>query len=373
MSDHDTSAIDNAKRSLAPLAKLEDWSSKDPSNISIDITIAQGDSNESQSSSSVAIGGRVFTDNVQRHAGCLFADDPYGDTLPNTPAVLTGLLDTWPAFAHENHPDGSSSPSWSVLQDFARRTKDRVSLDGGPGFARMSLGCGRVTLADYQLYCERGADGDAAPLYVFDPDILGSSFVDDGSKVSDAVSPIPTCFSKDRMACINGTTFRPLPPAWLLVGVTRSGTPIHDHPLTVAWNALLAGCKLWCCLPPKADEGLLLLNLDDDADNDFDLSAIQWFQQCADCQDLADNHGAKFIVQRPGEVVFLPCGWFHVILNVETSTAISSSLTLQRDLQPGLNLLRESGEDSDEEFASQWLKCLQEEEDSQQLLSKDSR
>ena len=68
------------------------------------------------------------------------------------------------------------------------------------------------------------------------------------------------------MACIDGTEYRPLPPAWLLMGVKRSGTPIHDHPLTVAWNALLVGCKLWCCLPPDVDEGALLLNLREDDD-----------------------------------------------------------------------------------------------------------
>ena len=45
----------------------------------------------------------------------------------------------------------------------------------------------------------------------------------------------------DAMAGCTGTRFRPLPPAWLLVGPPRSGTPVHDHPLTVAWNALLVG------------------------------------------------------------------------------------------------------------------------------------
>jgi len=43
---------------------------------------------------------------------------------------------------------------------------------------------------------------------------------------------------------------RPLPPSWLLVAAARSGTPIHDHPHTVAWNVLLSGCKLWAILPP---------------------------------------------------------------------------------------------------------------------------
>ena len=54
-------------------------------------------------------------------------------------------------------------------------------------------------------------------------------------------------------------------------GASGSGTPIHDHPLTVAWNALLAGCKLWVAMPPDVDPAYLLL----DTDDDFDLSALQ--------------------------------------------------------------------------------------------------
>ena len=41
-----------------------------------------------------------------------------------------------------------------------------------------------------------------------------------------------------------------------------SGTPVHDHPSTIAWNALLSGVKLWVCLPPTIDERHLLLNTD---------------------------------------------------------------------------------------------------------------
>jgi histone arginine demethylase JMJD6 len=208
---------------------------------------------------------------------------------------------------------------------------------------------GKVTLDEYKQYCESGgeAEKDVAPLYIFDPDILSSTFASDEFST-------PACFSKDAMACIDGTEYRPLPPAWLLVGVKRSGTPIHDHPLTVAWNALLVGCKLWCCLPPDVDERLLLLNLHDDDDNaDFDLSALEWFRQCGKLPE-----SAKIIVQRPGEVVYLPAGWFHVVLNVETSTAISVSLALRRDLRVVLPLLMES----DEDFSTFWIDRLRETE-----------
>lgn len=69
----------------------------------------------------------------------------------------------------------------------------------------------------------------------------------------------PRCFQHDAQACINGSTFRPLPPAWLLVGAAGSGTPIHDHPSTAAWVPLLSGTKAWVLLPPDVDPAALLL------------------------------------------------------------------------------------------------------------------
>jgi len=346
-------SMDHAKESIAPGSKPADWSSTGSSSSSSSPSNPpNNDMNSSVSDDTtggfVDINGRVFHDNVARIPGSSFNNDVHGDGLPHIPAVLTGLLEKWPAFSQPG-------TSWNV-QDLASRTTNRVSLDGGPSFARMSMCSGKVTMKEYQRYCENGADGDSAPLYVFDPDILASSFehYEDGisssssSSVAHAFST-PACFSNDAMGCINGTEYRPLPPAWLLVGVTRSGTPIHNHPLTVAWNALLVGCKLWCCLPPTVDENLLLLNLDDESDNDFDLSAVDWFQQCGPLPDEA-----KIIVQRPGEVVFLPCGWFHVVLNVDTSTAISVSLTLRRDLEEAMSLLMKE----DKDFAAFWVDRL---------------
>ena len=70
------------------------------------------------------------------------------------------------------------------MDDLAERTNDNLSLDGGPGFARMSICRGTVPLKEYQRYCNAEADGDSTPLYIFDPDILKATFVD-GTLVAD--------------------------------------------------------------------------------------------------------------------------------------------------------------------------------------------
>lgn len=343
-------AIELAKLSIAPGAKLEDWGRRSPS-VCTDFSSTLEEISVGDRQVTIGRGSRgksVFRDNVQRLPGSAFAEDVHGDTLPRFPVVLTGLLNHWPALNMSNVP----GKSWS-LQDLATRTAGtRVSLDGGPSFARLSMCAGKASLMDYKRYAEDSSDGDSAPLYVFDPNILGptSTFCDDGSLIRDAFDT-PPCFSCDAAAAVCDEKFRPLPPKWLLVGAARSGTPIHDHPTTVAWNALLVGCKLWCCFPPDVDERALLLNLDGGAEEgDFDLSALEWFCR-AGCGDgpggLQVDESAAIIVQRPGEVVFLPIGWFHVVLNVETSTALSMSLTLRRDLPSVLPLFR----DAEREFA----------------------
>jgi hypothetical protein len=366
-------AIDAAKAALAPNYPPSAWLTnhdEDDQIISIEhesgsVTISVVRKNDGEQENSTA----TFVDNTIRYPVSNFGE--YGDDLPLEPMVLTGCCDHWNAFA--------STTSWSIANLAERLTPDtKLSIDGGPYFARMSLNSSRVTMAEYATYCSNNnnnnnnnnetevpaADNDIAPLYLFDPDVLTSTFAN-GSMVSDDYQ-IPDCFAHDVMAGLTGTRFRPLPPAWLLVGVKRSGTPIHDHPLFVAWNALLVGCKLWCCFPPNVDESVLQLlgdarsssssssssscsnnddQNDEDDDYEFDTSALQWF---ANCGKLPDS--ATIIIQQPGEVAYVPPTWWHVVLNVETSTAICYSLTLRRDIPRLFPSLLES----DEDFALAW-------------------
>ncbi|CAN0264464.1 unnamed protein product [Pylaiella littoralis] len=209
----ESSKIDRAKLSIAPQATLEDWLTNSTG----------GSSNRSSSCGSeeflvgegcvtIRFGEQqtsVFRDNVERIPGSVFVEDEHGDKLPRLPRVLTGLLDHWPAFNASNVP----GKSWSLQDLAARTTGTSVSLDGGPSFARLSMCAGRVDLKEYQRYAENSSDGDSAPLYVFDPDILGpaSTFCDDGSLVRDAFDT-PPCFSRDAAAAVCDEKLRPLPP-----------------------------------------------------------------------------------------------------------------------------------------------------------------
>ena len=248
--------------------------------------------------------GRVFVDVLMRIDGRRGLAE-----CPAAPAVVTGLVDAWPALRED----------WS-LEGLARRFGDAVAfeVDGGPGEARRSMGSAKVSLKEYARYCGDGSDGDDAPLYVFEPRA--------GVPAREQLEPTPACFVNDALPGLLGSRDekkRPLPRAWLLVSSKRSGTPVHDHPLTAAWNVLLHGTKLWVALPPGAcPHAALLLEHGDE------FSACEWFLKWGDC---ALPRGSVVIVQRPREVVVLPAGWWHVVLNVEDSVALSMSLALARD------------------------------------------
>jgi hypothetical protein len=305
LSEQTSKTVDEAKLSIAPNKPLSSWSRTSshlrptfryhPQTASVTISSAS-DQEPSVSSPTLPTSVDVatvntFADNVPRRPIADFDDDLFGDTLPTTPTVLTNVCESWACF---------QSP-WTV-QTLAPIIKDYpLSLDGGPGFARTSMSGGSVSITEYGNYSRTTASNDDAPLYVFDHHAL--------KHLQSYYSPIPQCFGNDVLA---DDPYRSLPPAWLLVGVEGSGTPIHDHPSTIAWNALLSGRKLWVCLPPDVEESWLLLNLEegeegesegegegegeqeDEGDEDFDLSAVSWFAATS-CLPPS----AKVIIQNP--------------------------------------------------------------------------
>ncbi|CAE8734542.1 unnamed protein product [Polarella glacialis] len=347
--------VANAKRRLVGDADDNVWHA---TGIARSFLAEEAEDGRSVTLRSSSRGTACFRDNTERVPfvhGETF--DVSGDDLPDKPCVLQGCCDSWPAMA-----DGRR---WSVESLAERCTEgDVFSLDGGPGLARNSMSEASVSMLEYLRYCSEDGESDDAPLYIFDPCILTRAFRE-GTMLSSEYT-VPHCFSQDKMGAITGSQYRPLPPAWLLVGAARSGTPIHDHPLNAAWNSLLDGCKLWVIFPPDVDEGFLLL----DEGEDYDLSAVEWFlwwagglasaDDCSTEDSLAKRllpSQTKIIVQHPGETVFLPPGWWHVVLNIRTSTAISYSLALRRDYERHWLALFEE----DEAFAVFWRDALERE------------
>ncbi|KAJ1972004.1 hypothetical protein H4R34_005553 [Dimargaris verticillata] len=147
------------------------------------------------------------------------------------------------------------------------------------------------------------------------------------------------------------------PYRWFVVGPARSGTGIHLDPLgTSAWNALVVGHKRWALFPPSTPRALV-----DPPMKPFDREAASWFYHAFPqfrqpptaeffrlfgahygfpChypgQDYlhARNHrhttlghliGMVEVLHHPGETIFVPGGWHHVVINLDFTVAITQN------------------------------------------------
>lgn len=171
----------------------------------------------------------------------------------------------------------------------------------------------------YFLKYLRNNDDDS-PLYVFD-----STY--DVNKVAKQLLheyKVPSYFPDDLFSLV-GESRRP-PYRWFLVGPARSGTCLHIDPLgTSAWNTLLVGTKRWVLFPPGLKKSvvkgtdMILKGEDDEATNYF----IDILPR------IKEKYAGQFPIieffQHPGDTVYVPGGWWHAVLNVEDTIAVTQN------------------------------------------------
>ena len=114
---------------------------------------------------------------------------------------------------------------------------------------------------------------------------------------------------------------------YLMLGGRSTGLSFHDH--SASWLAMVAGTKFWMVFPPKAFgrvesemRELGLLPLRDDLGRGEGTARWLW-RMLARGDDAASGFIAEGFecLQQPGTVVFLPPGWWHAVINLETFTA----------------------------------------------------
>mmetsp|Transcript_22791 Transcript_22791/g.33772 ORF Transcript_22791/g.33772 Transcript_22791/m.33772 type:complete len:379 (-) Transcript_22791:56-1192(-) len=117
---------------------------------------------------------------------------------------------------------------------------------------------------------------------------------------------------------------------WMIIGPKNSGSNIHIDPLaTSAWNMLLIGRKLWILFPPDIDESELKsaanLSTNESKEDALDFCAAGWMVHVL--SNLSDDVYSRRVqfVQQEGETIFVPEGWWHVVLNLETTLAVTQN------------------------------------------------
>merc|ERR1740121_86503 len=133
----------------------------------------------------------------------------------------------------------------------------------------------------------------------------------------------PELFPHDWFSLMNHES-RP-PFRWWCIGPKRSGTTVHIDPLaTSAWNAVTHGCKRWVLFDPK--ESKRIVTGKDLRRSGEDDEAIMYFDFILPRIKRAHPELKVYEgLQNPGDVIFVPGDWWHGVLNLEDTVAITQN------------------------------------------------
>ncbi|KAG8503228.1 hypothetical protein CXB51_001046 [Gossypium anomalum] len=223
------------------------------------------------------------------------------------PVLLTGLAECWPA-----------RTNWTI---------DKLLLKyGDTAFKISQRTAGKISMKfkDYVSYMNEQHDED--PLYIFDHKFgeAAPGLLDDYN--------VPQIFQEDFFDVLDRDS-RP-PFRWLIIGPERSGASWHVDPaLSSAWNTLLCGRKRWALYPPgRVPLGVTVHVNDEDGDVNIDTpSSLQWWLDYYPL--LADEDKPIECTQLPGETIFVPSGWWHCVLNLETTVAVTQNFVNPRNFE----------------------------------------
>jgi hypothetical protein len=181
---------------------------------------------------------------------------------------------------------------------------------------------------------------------------------------------------------------------WFLVGGQNSGSNMHVDPLgTSAWNTLLLGRKLWVLFPPGTREGDLktgtlspgrkgrgggegcgggggggsccgVSESDNESDDGSesgssqqadDFCAAGWFANMLPHLPAHVCAQKRLFIQKAGETVFVPAGWFHAVLNLSTTVCVTQNYASPHDyLRVVRALYNGGGGGAEREEADEW-------------------
>jgi histone arginine demethylase JMJD6 len=107
------------------------------------------------------------------------------------------------------------------------------------------------------------------------------------------------------------------------------GTCVHIDPLgTSAWNTVLLGRKRWVLFPPETPKniakGIDVINKGEDDE------AVNYFVDILPRIKKKWGHMYKILefTQQPGETVFVPGGWWHAVINLDDTVAVTQVLNV---------------------------------------------
>jgi histone arginine demethylase JMJD6 len=220
------------------------------------------------------------------------------------PCMIKHAMDEWPAMS-----------KWSLEYFQREHAHDKFRVgDNDKGDAV------RISMKQFLKYCFEGdARQDDSPLYVFDEKYRLAGGGTNRTLFADY--QVPTYFQADLFDLLPDK-HRP-PHRWVVIGPERSGTNLHVDPLgSGAWNAVISGTKRWVLFPPTTPKHLVT-----EVKRTYDSEGISWFHSVWTNMSDEKKHelGAVEFVQRAGDCVFVPGGWWHAVVNLEFTIAVTQN------------------------------------------------
>ena len=175
---------------------------------------------------------------------------------------------------------------------------------------------------DLSLYARYfKANRDESPLYLFD---CNSSAI---KVISKEYKP-PAIYQDDYFKLFqeNGVKCRP-DHRWLIAGPARSGSTFHKDPNhTSAWNTGLCGMKLWVMLPPGENPPGVMTDKEEE-EVTSPVGIAEWIISgyYNDAVRLAQEGRCQICVTFPGECIYVPSGWWHSVINLTDSVALTEN------------------------------------------------
>ncbi|KAI0136524.1 hypothetical protein BJ170DRAFT_677395 [Xylariales sp. AK1849] len=239
--------------------------------------------------------------------------DEFAEKWSEKPFILTDYIKSWPV-----------SKDWSIA-NFNREYTDvefRAEAVDWPFSA-------------YHSYMHNS--DDESPLYLFDRKFAEKMNITVGHDEGCAYWP-PECFGEDLFHLLGQE--RPA-HRWLIVGPERSGSTFHKDPnATSAWNAVIEGSKYWLMFPPSVPQPPGVFVSEDSSEVTSPLSIAEYL--LAFHAEARRTAGCLEGVCRTGEVIFVPSGWWHLVINLEAGIALTQNFVTnsQRHLAQVLSFLK---------------------------------
>ncbi|KAI5069039.1 hypothetical protein GOP47_0015340 [Adiantum capillus-veneris] len=248
----------------------------------------------------------LSVDNIDRRTNLSVQEfiDSYEEQ--NRPVLITDALSDWPAL----------------------RKWNKEYLVKSAGDSKLAVGPVEMTMKDYFLYSE--AVCEERPLYLFDP-----HFTEKMPTLSEDFE-VPIYFREDLFSILgkDRPNYR-----WLIVGPARSGSSFHIDPnSTSAWNAVVKGTKKWILFPPDVNPPGVHPS-PDGVEVAAPVSIMEWFMNFYEQTKQWKRKPVECICQA-GELMFVPNGWWHLVINLEESIAITQNYVSRCNLLNVLDFLK---------------------------------